>query len=153
VPAEGYGQKGKTQVFSVGKDADTVICAYDWYANEIYIGGAGDRTLIRFGPWHRGRKPQKPHFALAIYRNGKRVREYTTLELERLGCGVSESVSHYTIFRRRLGFRWLKGNEYVYEVEGVSGKTLTFDLGTGAVVERTNEQPAEGDAEDHAPQS
>ena len=152
VPAESYGQQGKTQVFSVGKDADTVTCAYDWYANEIYIGGAGDQTLIRFGPWHRGRKPQKTHLALGIYLGGKRVREYTTLELEKLGCGVSESISHYRIFGRRLGFRWLKGNEYVYEVEGVSGKIFTFDLGTGAIVEKTNEQPAEGDAEGHTPQ-
>jgi hypothetical protein len=153
VPAESYGQKGKTQVFRVGKDADTVTCAYDWYANEIYMGGAGDQTLIRFGPWHRGDKPQKTHLALGIYLGGKRVREYTTLELEKLGCGVSMSISHYTIFRRRLGFHWLKGNEYVYEVEGVSGKIFTFDLDTGAIVERTNEQPAEGDAEDHASQA
>ncbi|MHC4406103.1 MAG: hypothetical protein ACYTG0_41225 [Planctomycetota bacterium] len=116
VPEENYGQKGKTSVFGVRADRDTLICEYDWYANEIYIGGAGESTLIRFGPWQRGRKPQKDQLALGIYRNGKTVREYSTAEMERLGSGVSQSVSHYTILRRRLGFRWLKGNSYVYEV-------------------------------------
>ena len=41
VPDEGYGQKGKTRVFSVGKDRDTLISEYDWYANDICIGGPG----------------------------------------------------------------------------------------------------------------
>src|SRR5574341_355666 len=87
VPDESYGQKGKTRVFSVGKDRDTLICEYDWYASEIYIGGSGEGTLIRFGPWHRGSKPQENHLALGIYRNGKMLREYSTLELQKLGSG------------------------------------------------------------------
>src|SRR4030067_2966106 len=61
VPNESYGQKGKTRVFSVGKDRDTLISEYDWYASEIYIGGSGEGTLIRFGPWHRGRQPPDTH--------------------------------------------------------------------------------------------
>jgi len=139
VPDESYGQKGKTRVFIVGADRDTLISEYDWYAWELYIGGSGDLTLIRFGPWHRGHEPKETHLALGIYRNGKPLREYTTLELKKLGSGVSASDSHYTIFKRRIGFRWLKGDDYVYEVEGVSGKVFTFDLNTGAVVDKTTE--------------
>jgi hypothetical protein len=134
VPAETYGQKGKTSVFSVGTVRDVLICEYDWYANEIHIGGAGDSTLIRFGPWQRGHKPQAGHLALGIYRNGKTIREYSTAEFEKLGSGVSQSVSHYTIFQRRLGFRWLNGDNYVYELEGVSGKLFTIDLNTGKLL-------------------
>ncbi len=132
VPQESYGQKGKTSVFSVGPDRDTLICEYPWYANIIYIGGAGEGTLIRLGPLQRGRKPQEDHLAIGIYRNGKTVREYSTLEMERMGSGVSTSVSHYTVFERQLGFRWLTGNSYVYEVKGVSGKIFTIDLETGS---------------------
>ncbi len=142
VPAEPHGQKGKTTVFGVGAVRDTLICEYEWYANEMYLGGAGDATVIRFGPWQRGRSPQRDHLALGIYRNGNTVREYSTLEMQQLGSGVSESISHYTIFKRRLGFRWLKGNDYVYEVEGVGGKVFQFDLGTGSV----NGKIAEPDA-------
>jgi hypothetical protein len=146
VPEEPYGQKGKTRVFGVGAARDTLICEYDWYANEMYLGGAGDATVVRFGLWQRGRSPQGDHLALGIYRNGKTVREYSTLEMQQLGSGVSESVSHYTIFKRRLGFRWLKGNDYVYEVEGVGGKVFQFDLGTGSVIKKNAEPdgPANG---------
>ncbi|MBZ5535071.1 MAG: hypothetical protein LAO31_03875 [Acidobacteriia bacterium] len=152
VPEENYGQKGKTSVFSVGADRDTLICEYEWYANTIYIGGAGEQTLIRFGPWQRGRKPQKDHLALGTYRNGRTVREYSTAEMERLGSGLSTSVSHYTIFRRHLGFRWLKGNSYVYEVEGVSGKVFTIELETGSLTEKPAEPSAGGDVGSRAPQ-
>lgn len=134
VPEESYGQKGRTRVFGVGRDRDTLVCEYEWYASEIYIGGSGDGTVIRFGPWHRGNKPLESHLALGIYRDGKTLREYSTLELQSLGSGLTKSVSHYAVFDRRLGFRWLRENSHVYEVAGVSGKVFRFDLDTGAIV-------------------
>jgi len=137
VPEERYGQKGKTRVFSVGADHDTLICEYNWYADKLSLGGTGDATLIRFGPWQRGHSPQADHLAIGIYCNGKTLREYSTLDMQKLGSGVEESVSHYTIFQRHLGFRWLKENDHVYEVEGVSGKVFTFDLNTGSIVEKS----------------
>jgi hypothetical protein len=152
VPEESYGQTGKTSVFRVGADRDTLICVYEWYANTIYIGGAGENTVIRFGPWQRGHKPQEDHLALGIYRNGKTIREYSTAQMERLGSGASESFSHYTIFRRHLGFRWLKGNSYVYQVEGVSGRIFTIELETGSLTEKLAEPSAGGDAKSRAPQ-
>lgn len=139
VPDESYGQKGKTSVFAVGADRDTLLCEYDWYANEIYIGGATGHTLIRFGPWHRGRKPRKDHLAIGIYCHGKAVKEYSTPEMERLGSGISTSKSHYTIFNRRLGFRWLEDNIQVYEVQGVNGKTFRLDLESGTVINEISE--------------
>ena len=152
VPDESYGQKGKTLVFSVGRESDTLICVYDWYAGEIYIGGSGDATLIRFGPWHRGRKPQDDHLAIGIYRNGKALKECSTAEMEKMGSGVSESVSHYQVFSQRLGFRWIKGNAYVYEVKGVSRKVFTFDLDTGNLIEKSTEQTTPGDVLKGAPE-
>ena len=136
VPDEGYGQKGKTRVFTVAKDRDKLHCQYDWYANEFYIGGDG--TVVRFGPWHRGFEPQDGHLAVGIYRNGKSIREYTTLEMQNLGSGVSKSKSHYVVFERRLGFRRLKGNAHTYEVEGVSGEVFSLDLDTGAIIQKSS---------------
>jgi hypothetical protein len=147
VPAESYGQKGKTSVLAVGADRDTLLCEYDWYANEIYIGGAAGHTVIRFGPWQRGRKPQKDHIAIGIYRHGRTVKEYSTADMDRMGSGVSISKSHYTIFKQRLGFRVLRENIHVYEAQGVSGKTLMFDLQTGTVIDEITEKPAEGEVE------
>jgi hypothetical protein len=76
-----------------------------------------------------------------VYREGKTIREYTTGELMELGSGFSPSRSHYTIFRRRLGFRPAPGNKRTYAVEGASGKVFSFDLETGLIVGSTTEQP------------
>lgn len=143
VPDAGYGQTGTTTVFSVAGDRDTPICQYDWYANEFYIGGEG--TVVRFGPWHRGFEPQDSHLAVGIYRNGKVIREYTTLEMHKLGSGISTSKSHYTIFKRRLGFRCLTRNAFVYEIEGISGKVISLHLDTGEITEKATEQGTEAD--------
>ncbi|MCX7046132.1 MAG: hypothetical protein NTX50_11685 [Candidatus Sumerlaeota bacterium] len=145
IPDENYGQKGKTTLYSVGRASDTLICSYDWFANEIYIGGAGESTVVRFGPWQRGDKPQDDHLAIGIYRDGKTIKEYSTKQIEALGAGVSESVSHYQVFGKRLGFRWLNGNDYVFEVEGSSGKVFTFDTNTGAVIEKKAQSPVSSD--------
>jgi hypothetical protein len=146
VPDESYGQKGTTKMFSVGKDTDTLVCEYKWYANEIYIGGNGDMTVIRFGPWQRGSKPEPNHFAIGIYRDGKVIREYSTLEMMSLGSEVSKTVSHYDVFTqpRHLGFRWVKENIYQFEVEGVSGKLFTFDLDNGAIIDKNIKLKAVG---------
>jgi hypothetical protein len=133
VPDESYGQKGKTQVFSVGRESDKLIGEYGWYANEIWIGGPGDATLVRFGPWPRGHQPQDGDLAIGIYRNGKTIREYSTAEMQNAGSGVSKSVSHYQVFTQRLGFRWVTDNTHVFEVKGASGKLFTFDLETGNI--------------------
>ncbi len=135
VPFDYYGQEGVTRVYCVGEDEDTLIAEYDWFANEIYMGGSGDATLVRFGPWHRDREPSDDHLAIGIYRDGELIREYSTLELFEMGSGVQASVSHYRIFGRRLGFSWFEGYDYVYQVEGISGKVFTFDLETGDILE------------------
>lgn len=134
IPAESYGSKGKTKIFHVGADQDALIAEYPWYASVIYLGGEGEDTVVRFGPWQRGRQPEAGHFAIGIYRRGKTIREYNTLQMQQLGSGASSSVSHYTIFNNsRPRFRWVKGNTYVLEVEGVSGKVFNFALDTGEV--------------------
>src|SRR5262245_41894981 len=56
VPEEGYGQKGKTDVYRVEEGTDVLECSYEWYSGRLYLGGIGDKTLVRFGPWHRGSK-------------------------------------------------------------------------------------------------
>jgi len=134
IPQEDYGQEGTTFVYSVAYDEDILLSEYDWYASEIYIGGCGDATIVRFGPWHRGYEPQDDHLAIGIYRDGETVAEYTTLELFEMGSGISASVSHYQIFQNRLGFRWIDSNSYVYEVEGIDGCVFTFDLDTGEII-------------------
>jgi hypothetical protein len=136
VPDESLGQKGKTRLFEVGRETDSLICEYNWYAYEIYIGM---HTLVRFAPWHRGQKPEDGHLAIGFYRRGKTLKEYSAPDLEKMGSGVSTTTGHYEVFGERIGFRSLK-DTYVYEVKGVSGKVFTFDLHTGNIVERATER-------------
>jgi hypothetical protein len=44
---------------------------------------------------------------------------------------VSQSVSHYTVVEEVLGFRWVRGNEYVFEVRTTDRRTLAFDAVSG----------------------
>lgn len=135
IPSQDYGQEGRTLHYRATDGEDPLLGRYDWYASEIYIGGPGEVTLVRFGPWQRGRSPAEDHLAIGFYRDGRTLREYSTLELVRMGSGISESVSHYEIFGDRPGFRWITGNEYVFQVMGVSGRLFSFDLDTGEIVE------------------
>jgi hypothetical protein len=136
IPDEILGTKGKTRIYSFGEFEDKLLCEYDWYAPKLYLGGCDDRTLIRIVPWQRGLEPQKGHLAIGIYRDGKCLHEYTTAQLVGLGSGVRCTVSHYIVFSKRHGFRWLgDGHGYVYVVEGVTGKIFAFDLASGTIIE------------------
>ncbi len=134
VPQDYYGQEGTTRHYFVEAEEDVLLAEYDWYSGEVYIGGSGETTIVRFGPWHRGREPMEDHLAIGIYRNGATVAEYSTLDMLKMGSGISESVSHYEVLRERRGFRWMGSNSFVFEVAGVSGKVFSFDLETGDVL-------------------
>jgi hypothetical protein len=130
IPSGYYGQEGVTRVYHVRAEEDTFLYEYPWYAAEMYLGGSGDGTLVRFGPWACGREPREDHLAIGFYRDGQVVREYSTLEIANLGSGVSESVSHYEVFGRRLGFHW-DSDGIFYEVMGAGDVILRFDLENG----------------------
>jgi hypothetical protein len=134
IPLEDYGQEGVTRVYHVGTDEDTLLYEYPWYAAEMYMGGSGDGTLVRFGPWARGREPHEDHLAIGFYRDGRVIREYSTLEIAELGSGVSQSVSHYQVFGERRGFLW-NSDGIFYEVMGVGDVLLRFNLENGEFVE------------------
>jgi hypothetical protein len=134
IPEESYGSKCKTKIFHVGAEQDALIAEYPWYSSVLYLGGEGEDTVVRFGPWQRGRQPEASHLAIGIYRKGKTIREYSTLQMQQLGSGSSSSVSHYTVFNNsRPRFRWVKDNVYVLEAQGESGKMFTFSLKTGQI--------------------
>lgn len=135
IPSDEYGTEGVTRVYNVGADEDTFLYEYPWYAAEMYLGGSGDGTMVRFGPWSRGGEPQEDHLAIGFYREGKTVREYSTLEIANLGSGVSASVSHYQVFGERLGFNWSGSDGPFFEVMGVGGMLLRFNLETGELSE------------------
>ena len=91
--------------------------------------------MVRLGPWPRGHKATSDHLAIGFNFKGNVLREYSTLDIAGAPDKVSRSVSHYTVIRKVLGFRSLGGNEYAFDIETTSGKTLSFDPSSGEILE------------------
>ncbi len=147
IPAEAYGLKGKTQVFQVMPDKDRLLYSYDWYSPEIYLSGflAGPVIyVVQLGSWNRGREANGEDLAIAFYKNDQLLKQYSTLDIVKSPVNVSASESHYTVFKKRLGFRRPWGNQMVFDFETESGDILSFDLETGKIItkeeEKLNEQ-------------
>lgn len=141
IPDELYGTKGRTLLYQVRKGEDDLIHTFEWYSARVYLQHtAWGPSVIRLGPWHRGRTPSAEDLALALYRNGKLLIAYSTKDIATLG-GVSESVSHYTVFQKIHGYRWIDSNDYAFDVQLHNGRTISFDVNTGEIIKGT-EQPA-----------
>lgn len=138
VPAESYGNRGKTQVFRVTEDEDELVESYDWFSQSIYlVCNASDSTgptgiaLVSLGPWPRGEAANADTLALGFHYKGRTVREYSTLDIAGRAENVSRSVSHYTVIGEVAGFQRTRGNEYVFEIRTTDGRTLRFNAATG----------------------
>jgi hypothetical protein len=131
IPDESYGPKGKTLVYSINpKDgSEQLIATYDWFSKQIYL--MDYRGLVRLGPWQRGRKASANHLAIAFYKDGKLLKEYSTLDIAGKENNVSSSVSHYTVFEKIIGFRWLGADDYAFDVQTNDNRTLSFNISTG----------------------
>lgn len=147
VPAERYGQLGSTKVYIVEASEDRLVHTFDWYASELYIacntsapGKPPSIAVVRMGPWHRGHGASKKDLAIAIYWSGELVAAYSTLEISGTPENVSRSVSHYTVFRRAMGFEYVDKrpvwertdwSQYEFVLEGTSGQRIAFHAATG----------------------
>jgi len=138
IPAESYGNAGKTRIYRVTEGEDELVHEYGWFSQRIYlVCNASDSTrptgvaVVSTGPWARGHEASADVLALAFHYDGKTVREYSTLEIAGEPGNVSSSVSHYTVIEKVLGFLWVRSNEYVFELRTTDGRTLAFDAVTG----------------------
>ncbi|RPJ09678.1 MAG: hypothetical protein EHM28_00860 [Spirochaetaceae bacterium] len=73
IPDSLYGNHtGKTYIYLVGTESDTLIETYNWYSRRIYVvNHSGDRYIVRTGPWQRGREANTADLSIGFYRNGK----------------------------------------------------------------------------------
>lgn len=143
VPAEPYGLKGKTQIFQVIPEQDQLLYTYDWYSPEIFISGftAGPTVyVVKFGAWNRGHVATSQDLAVAFYKNDKLLKEYSTLDIAQNENNVSASVSHYTVFNKKLGFRRPWGNQLIFDVERDNSEVISFDLETGEIISPDDEK-------------
>ena len=142
VPEDLYGSGGTTTVFRVEKEEDVPLHSYSWFSQQIFIecNVSDSKTpvgvaVVRLGPWQRGHRASSDHLAIGFYFKGKVLREYSTLDIAGSPDNVSRSVSHYAVIHKVLGFRGSGGNQYAFDVETTSGRTLSFDPATGEIVD------------------
>lgn len=141
VPAELYGMKGTTRIYSVQSGEDQLLHAFDWYANQIYLHcNVGHPTeqvgvsVVRLGPWARGQQATVDHLALAFYYRGKLVKQYSTLDIAGAPDNVSRSISHYSVIQLVEGYRQQQSNFATFEILTTGGRLLAFDPTTGAIL-------------------
>jgi len=135
IPDESYGSKGQTRIYVVGKDNDKLEITYPWYSTDVYLmHTAWGISVVRMGSWARGRTANESELAIAFYMSGRTLREYSTLDIAGLPENVSASISHYTVFKKVIGYRWISSNDYAFDVEANDGKILSFDVRTGKLI-------------------
>lgn len=131
-------QQGRTEVYRVADGADELVVSHDWFAQTLFLTCLPEVRIVRIGPWHRGHEARADHLALAFYRGAELLRSYSTLDIA--GETVSASVSHYTVFSKEPELLKIVSNEgvvfseeWVVTATTVDGRTLVFDLTTGAL--------------------
>jgi hypothetical protein len=133
VPGDHYGDRGITRVYRVTFGEDELAALYPWFSGQIHLrcnmsrNGDMGIALVRFGPWARGHQASGDHLAFAFHFKGRELARYSTLDIAGEPDNVEMSSSHYQVIRRIVGFRWIAGNDYAFEVETVDGRLLSFD--------------------------
>lgn len=149
IPEGLFGTNGVTRIYRVGKDQDVLEHTYGWYAPQVYLSGASEKTsVVRMGPWNRGREAGANDLALAFYYDGHLLKSYSTLDIAGRPDNVKASVSHYRWCQQVGGYGWVASPSsgrliWVFTLETIDGRTLSFDVRTGAIV--SSGKPRGGD--------
>jgi hypothetical protein len=138
VPAEYYGSKGETKIYVVRDEDDQLESSYSWYSKEVYLQEmSGGISLVRMGPWARGREAKRGDLAIGFYFSGKALKEYSTLDIAGMPGNVDRSISHYTVFKTIIGYRELGNNNYAFDAVATDGREISFDVRTGEILKRS----------------
>jgi hypothetical protein len=113
-----------------------------WYSFEVFLSYDGD-YLVAMGPWSIGHEPSKEDLAVAFYRRGKLLRQYSTADLVKDKSKVRASVSHYMWLARdierfpetkkdpesELSVSW----DNTFRLKTCDGIVYEFDMTTGEI--------------------
>ena len=131
IPDEDFGIKGKTFIFKAEKEKDTLIDQYDWYSRSLYLLEGSQGVLVVRLFYTPAGHTLKDLNAIAFFRGGKLLREYTVLDIISDPKKIIHSTSSIHIFDKIHGFEWDENKNFVFVVETVDGRTLFFDTDTG----------------------
>jgi hypothetical protein len=103
----------------------------DWYASYVEVASDGVH-LVRFGPW--AHSPEQE--ALTFFASGKEIRSYTIGELVAEPDKLPHSVSHF-VWDKDIK---LDDANLLYRLTTKNGEQYVFDITTGAIVSKSQEQ-------------
>ena len=112
-----------------------------WYSWCVFLSNDA-HYLVRMGPWSPGRTPTNADLAVAFYRDGELLSQYSTKELVKDPSRVIRSGSHYMWLPDPNFGPWLYTPEAPLQLEDayrsfrittVDGWEYTFDLETGKI--------------------
>jgi hypothetical protein len=104
--------------------------------------------LVKMGPWNSGREPNNGDLAVAFYKNGKLLKEYSVVDLVKDTSKVEATASHYFWLARYLrNKKPEKGPENdlrldaqnVFHLKAIDGIMYQFDATTGEI--KNTEKP------------
>jgi len=140
IPHESYGTKGVTRVYRVTEDVDVLEYEINRYFPSLHVEGPGFQGpyVVGCGPWPRGDRASAEHLAFAVYKQGKLIKEFSTLDLAGRPDSVAQSVSHYRVIRNKAGIVQKERESrtfYVFRFTTVDGRELEIDLDTGTLTQ------------------
>lgn len=139
IPADRHGSKGETRVYLAQPETDQLQFTLPWYASQLYLQGtAWGISVIRFGPWPRGHEASASDLGMEFYLNDKLLKSYTTLDLAGTKTNVMASVSHYRVIKQIKGYRWVRGNDYAFDILLENDRLISFDINTGQIIPPPN---------------
>lgn len=97
IPENGYDrEKGKGICYEVKSDGTDkkIWKTKGWYSFKVYLSNDG-KYLIRMGNWSRGQELSDKDLAVAFYKEGKLLKEYSTKDLVKDPSAIVRTVSHY----------------------------------------------------------
>jgi hypothetical protein len=102
-----------------------------WYSYRVLVSMDG-RYLVRLEEGSVGDSPSKDDLAVAFYKDGRLLREYSTEEMLKDKSKVLQTQSHY--FWTPLGkLRLYIDNSNLFSLNTIDGWTYIFDVTTGKV--------------------
>lgn len=108
-----------------------------WYSFNVFLSWNAE-YLAALGPWNEGREPKKEDVAITFFRNGKLLKQYSTVDLVRDLSKVRVTASHYDWLAWHILPVGLDAVPRVmidtFYLKTCDGIVYEFDMTTGAII-------------------
>ncbi len=102
-----------------------------WFAFRVFLSDDGEH-LVRVGPWNFGHEPEKGDLAVAFYKHGKLLKEYSTADLVEDKSAALTTVTHY-VWLARTDYAVMLDPNNAFHIRTIDNIEYEFDITTGDI--------------------